>query len=402
MYDLIIVGARCAGSATALLLARKGYRVLVVDKATFPSDTLSTHFVHLQGIVRLKRWGLLDQVIASNCPPVSQWTFDFGPFQLTGAPQPIEGVGDVYCPRRLVLDKLLIDAAAEAGAEIREGFVVEEILMEGSRVTGIRGHAHGGGTVTEYARLVIGADGMRSMVAQVVQAEEYNVRPKLNCAYFTYWSGIALDGVEDYPRDQKASILFPTNDGLVCTFLEFPLSQFHSFRADIEGNFLKMLDEISPQLGERVRAGKREERFSGTADLPNFFRRSYGPGWALVGDAAYHRDPLTAQGIGDALVGADLLTEAIDAGFSGRVPLDVALADYEQSRDSAFMPMYDLNYQLATLAPPPPHMQQLFFALRNNPQQLSRFYGALSGSVPLPEFFAPSNVETILTAAQLA
>ncbi len=162
--DVIVVGARCAGSPTAMLLARKGHRVLVVDRATFPSDTISTHMVHPLGVDALARWGLLDRLVATGCPPIITYTYDFGPFTLRGAP----GTKDApvaYCPRRIVLDKLLVDAAAEAGAEIREGFAVEEILMEAGRVVGIRGRSRGGDAVVERTRVVVGADGRHSTVA---------------------------------------------------------------------------------------------------------------------------------------------------------------------------------------------------------------------------------------------
>src|SRR5215207_8824661 len=170
-YDAIVVGARCAGSPTAMLLARRGYQVLVVDRATFPSDTISTHLVHPPGVAALQRWGLLDRLVATGCPPIHTYAFDFGPFTIAGAP----GTADApvaYGPRRTVLDKLLVDAAAEAGAEVREGFAVDEILVENDRVTGIRGHDRGGGaSVVERARIVVGADGFRSLVARAVRPE---------------------------------------------------------------------------------------------------------------------------------------------------------------------------------------------------------------------------------------
>src|SRR5258706_8851238 len=138
-YDVIIVGARCAGSPTAMLLARKGYRVLLVDRATFPSDTVSTHVVHPLGAAALARWGLIDRLTATGCPPIHTYTFDFGPFTIAGSP----GTPDApvaYCARRTVLDKLLVDAASEAGAEVREEFTVEELVVDDGRVTGVRGH----------------------------------------------------------------------------------------------------------------------------------------------------------------------------------------------------------------------------------------------------------------------
>ena len=396
MYDAIVVGARCAGSPTAMLLARKGYRVLLVDRATFPSDTMSSHFIHPPGVLRLERWGLLEQVRASNCPPIRELRFDVGPFAVTGSPPPLDGVAEFYAPRRIVLDKILVDAAIAAGAELREGFRVQEILMDGDCVTGIRGRTACGSTSTEEARIVVGADGMRSMVAQAVRAPRYNTRPALTCAYYTYWSGVPIgDIVELYPREGRFIIAFPTNDGLVGTFFEWPNEKFHEFRADIEGNFLKTL-ELAPGLAERIRQGNREAQFAGTAVLPNFFRKPYGPGWALVGDAGYHKDPLTAQGISDAFRDAELVAEAIDAGLSERRPLEEALADYERRRNEAAVPAYEHTLQFASLEPPPPPMQQLLVALRDNQPEANRFFGAMVGTVPMSKFFAPENTRRIV------
>ena len=189
-YDAIVVGARCAGAPTAMLLARKGYRVLVVDRASFPSDTLSTHMIHAPGIAALHRWGLLDEVTATGCPPVETYSFDFGPFTIAGTPRPSDGISTGYAPRRTVLDKILVDAADHAGAEVREGFTVEDVVVEDGSVVGIRGHGEGGETVFERARVVIGADGRNSHVAKAVRPEQYNDKPMLQWSYYTYWSGL--------------------------------------------------------------------------------------------------------------------------------------------------------------------------------------------------------------------
>src|SRR5450755_4432958 len=376
MYDAIVVGARCAGSPTAMLLARRGYQVLLVDKSTFPSDVPRSHFIHPPGVALLKRWGLLEKIIASNCPPVHELAFDLGPFVLVGSALPVDGIADVYCPRRTVLDKILVDAAAEAGSELRENFLAEEVLMDGNRVTGIRGQGAGGATVTEQAHVVVGADGMRSLVARTVEAPTYNTKPTLACAYFGYWSGVSIEHAELYSRDHRIIIAFPTNDDLVCIFIEWPIHEFHAFRTDIEGNFLRTIDLV-PGLAERVRKGKQEGRFMGSGDLPNFYRKPYGSGWALVGDAGYHKDPYMAHGIMDAFRDAQRVAEAIDAGFSGRRELQEALADYERQRNEETMPIYELNSQLASLEPPPPGLQQLLGALYGNQAETNRFFSAL-------------------------
>lgn len=398
MYDIVVVGARCAGSPTAMLLARKGYRVLLVDKEAFPSDIMSTHFVHVPGVARLKRWGLLDKIVASNCPPVRSITLDLGSFSLTGYFPPMDDVDTAYGPRRRVLDKILVDAAVQAGAELREEFTTEEVLIEDGLVTGIRGRSRNGVSVTEQARFVVGADGQHSLVARAAGAAKYLEKPGVTCAYYTYWSGVSVNGAELFPRENRFIVAFPTNDDLVCNLVEWPKEDFPAVRSDIEGHFLKAL-EMAPGLAERIRSGKRAERFVGTVDLPNFFRKPYGPGWALVGDAGYHKDPNMAQGITDAFRDAESLANAIDNGFSGRQPLEEALAEYERQRNEAAMPGFELNFQFATLQPPPPEIQELFGALNGNQPETNRLIGALVGTVPIPEFFAPTNVQRILTEA---
>jgi flavin-dependent dehydrogenase len=381
-----------------MLLARKGYRVLLVDQATFPSDTISTHHVQQPAVARLKRWGLLDRLIASKCPPTTRWTFDVGAFALHGSPTPVEGVADGYAPRRTVLDKLLVDAAVEAGAEVREAFVARELVWDGDRVMGLRGASRGHTPVTEQARIVIGADGQHSFVARTVQASTYNEHPALECAYYSYWSGVPVNGTELYLRERRAVLALPTNDELVLLLAAWPITEFHTFRTDIPGNYLQTLT-LAPGLADRVRSGKREARIVGTADLRNFFRTPYGPGWALVGDAGYHKDPVTAQGITDAFRDAELLATALDEGFAGRRPLDAALADYEQQRNNAVLPMYGYTLQLANLeVPPPPEMAQLFAALRGNQVETNRFLGTIAGTVAIPEFFAPESMQRIIGA----
>ncbi|MBC7790438.1 MAG: NAD(P)/FAD-dependent oxidoreductase [Anaerolineae bacterium] len=399
MYDAIVVGARCAGSPTAMLLARKGYRVLLLDKAAFPSDTLSTHYIHQPGVASLHRWGLLNKVVASGCPPIERQIFDVGPFALNGSPPPSDGITAGYAPRRLILDKILLDAAVDAGCNVREHFSVEELVTDGERVTGIRGRSQGGNLVREEARIVVGADGLRSVIARMVGAPAYNEQAASSCAYYTYWSDVSIQTAELYPRPERMLIAAPTNDGLTLTIVYWPEAAFHEVRSDIEGHFMHALDMV-PGLADRVRAGSRAEKFRGSAGLRGFFRRPYGPGWALVGDASYHKSPITAEGITDAFRDSELLAEAIDETFAGRLSADEAFGAYEHRRNEAAMPLYQMTCDLAKLEPPPPEMQRLFAALRNNEEQSGRFIGTIAGTVPIPEFFSPENMQRVMGAME--
>jgi flavin-dependent dehydrogenase len=397
-YDAIVVGARCAGSPTAMLLARKGYRVLVVDRASFPSDTLSTHFVHAPGVAALHRWGILDEVIASNCPPVNSYSFDFGPITISGAPRPSDGFATGYAPRRTILDKILVDGADRAGAEVREHFTVEEVVIEDGTVVGIRGHGEDGKSVVERARVVIGADGRNSHVAKAVTPEQYNEKPMLMWAFYTYWSGLPIDDFSITVRPDRGWGAFPTNDGLTLVVVGWPAAEATAYKSDVEANYLKTL-ELAPEFADQVRGAKREERFAG-GSVPNFFRKPYGPGWALVGDAGYTKDPITAQGISDAFHDAELCSDALDAAFTGERAYAEAMADYHQTRDARVLAIYEFTTQLATMEPPPPEMQQLFGAMYGNPDAMDMFVSLTAGTVSPVEFFAPENIGRLMSAAR--
>lgn len=395
MYDAIIVGARCAGASTALLLARKGYRVLLLDRAIFPSDTMSGHMIHLQGVARLKRWGLGDRLHELDTPPIRQILFDFGNGTLRGEAPAIDNTTEGISPRRYLIDKMLVDAAVAAGVELREEFSVEELLFDGDAVVGVQGRTRQGTIVTEYAHIVIGADGISSKIARLVDAPSYLTVDALTCNYYSYWSGVETEGMEMYARDGRFITAVPTNDDLTIVNVLWPQHQFHNFRSDVEENFLHTLD-LAPGLAERVRAGRRVERFTGTAHTQNFLKRPYGPGWALVGDAGFHKDPITAQGMTDAFRDAELLATAINEGLSEGWLMEDALTGYEQRRNEAALPMYQFTCDLARLAPPTTEMRQLLTELLGNQEDTNRFFGTLAGTVSLDEFFAPGNVERMV------
>ena len=396
-FDAIVVGARCAGSPTAMLLARQGYRVLMVDRATFPSDTVSTHIVHPNGVRALSRWGLLDRLTATGCPPIHTYSFDFGPFTLAGSPGTPEAPL-AYCPRRTILDKLLVDAAAESGVEVREGFSVERVVIEDGRVAGIEGRSKQGGSIVERAEVVVGADGRRSVVAEAVRPGQYDDKPPVLAGYYTYWSGLPMGGrFEQYVRERRGFAAVATHDDLTLVIAGWPYAEFAENKKDIEGNYLATI-ELAPDFADRLRGARQEARFAGAA-VPNYFRKPYGPGWALVGDAGYNKDFITAQGIMDAFRDAELCATALSETFSGTRSFEDAMSDYHRARDATVKAMYEFTCQLATLEPPPPETQQLLAAIHGNKEAMDGFARLNAGTISPAEFFGQENVRAIMAAA---
>jgi flavin-dependent dehydrogenase len=247
---------------------------------------------------------------------------------------------------------------------------------------------------------VIGADGRNSRVARTVEPEQYNDKPMLQWSYYTYWSGLPMDGAEIVIRPDRGWGAFPTNDGLTLVVVGWPYAESTAYKTDVEANYLKTL-ELAPQWAARVRAAKREERFAGGA-VDNFFRKPFGPGWALVGDAGYDKDPITAQGISDAFRDAEMCSSALDDVFTGARSFADAMSDYQHARDTKVGPMYDFTTQLATLEPPPPEMQQLLGAVYGNRDAMDDFVSIVAGTVSPVEFFDPDNIGRIMSAADKA
>ena len=399
MYDAIVIGARCGGAATATLLARAGQRVLLVDRAKFPSDIPHGHLIHRGGPKRLARWGLLDRVIATGSPAITRMSSDLGDHSISATDLQVDGVPVAIGPRRTALDAVLVDAAVEAGAELRAGFSVASLTTDGDRVTGIRGgDRRANTTVTERAAITIGADGRNSFVARTVSAPEYENVPALTCWYFSYWADVPSDVLEIYDRYSRAIFAFPTNDGLFAVFVAWPIAELDRVRSDIERVFLAALDGI-PALGERIRAGRRADRFYGATNVRSFLRKPYGAGWALVGDAGCHKDPYLALGVADAFRDAELLATAVSDGLSGRRPLDDALAGYEQSRNEATMPDYRMNLDRARFAPMTTSERSLRSALSGNAQATRQFFLTIEDLAPREVFFGPENMGQLMARA---
>jgi flavin-dependent dehydrogenase len=329
-----------------MLLARQGHNVLVVDRDSFPSDTLSTSFFQDDASAALDRWGLYERLLGTGVPTMSM-TFTLGPGLISVSPpnqyQPI-------APRRTYLDKLLVDAARESGAEVREKFSVQEILKDASgRVTGIRGRGSDGNSVVEEARVVVGADGRNSLLARNVEAEEYHVVEPTTCGYYSYFDGDRGEGAELFYNGRHAFFAFPTHDGQTCFAAEAPFEAWAEFKADPETYLFEKMKEHAPALFERADGAKRAETMYGMQGRRAFFRTPYGNGWALVGDAGYLKDPITGAGCNDAFRDAQLLSDGLHAWLNGNEEFEQAMAAYQQHRDAVAKPGYDQCVYMAEL-----------------------------------------------------
>lgn len=344
-YDVIIVGARLAGASTALLLARAGWRVLVVDRGRRGSDTLSTHALMRPGVLQLERWGLLAQVEAAGTPGQNRVVFHYGDDLLE-----LDLSRLLYAPRRTVLDPILVAAAEEAGAVVRFGVDARGLLRGANgRVAGVRVRDEQGDIVELRARMTVGADGRRSWVARAVDAPVTRSGTYAGAALYGYWMDVDTAGYEWCFRPGAGAGVIPTNDGRVCVFAGMPGPRFAAeLRYDLEGGLLRVLAETSPTVAERVLAGRRVEPVRGFPGMPGHLRRPWGPGWALVGDAGYLKDPITAHGMTDALRDAELLAHALDRLLAGVVDPVHALSGYEHIRNDLSLRMFDATDAVAS------------------------------------------------------
>ncbi len=334
-YDVVVVGARPAGAATAMVLARAGLRVLVVDRSRYGADTLSTHALLRGGVVQLARWGLLDRITGAGTPPVRRTVFHYGDRRIEVPIKPGAGVDALYAPRRTVLDPILVDAAVAAGAEVRFGVAVTGLRRDSNgRVTGVVGRDETGAAFTAAARITVGADGMGSTVARLTGAPVERAATSAAAFIYGYWDGLAANGYELFYRPGVTAGLFPTNGGQTCVFAGTTPRRFRTeSRAGVTLAYGRLLDEASPGMLDPGTGARSPARLRVFAGRPGHLRRASGPGWALVGDAGYFKDPATAHGITDALRDAELLARAIITAAAGETPEAVALAAYQATRD---------------------------------------------------------------------
>ena len=343
-YDAVVVGARVAGAATAMLLARRGLRVLAIDRSRYGSDTLSTHALMRAGVLQLHRWGLLDRVEAAGTTAIRSTAFHYADEVIDIAIKARDGIGALYAPRRTVLDALLVDAARESGAEVVHGLrLVDLVLGVENRVSGVLVQDLDGSVMRIGSERVIGADGLRSTVGRLVGAEPYHVGRHASSNVYAYWEDLDMEGYHWYYRPGVSVGAIPTNDGRICIFASSPPKRFsEEIRFDIAAGYHRVLEETSPELAETVARGRRVGSLHGFPGQVGFFRQSWGRGWALVGDAGYFKDPITAHGISDALRDAELLARAIVQGS------EKALADYQSTRDALSRGLFEVSDGIAS------------------------------------------------------
>jgi flavin-dependent dehydrogenase len=347
-YDVVVVGARVAGAAAARLLAQSGLDVLLLDRTRVPADTVSTHALMLGGVIQLRRWGLLDAVAATGATPVDGVDISAGDVTFTARVKPIGGVERLYAPRRLTLDPLLLDAARAAGVDVHTGVTVDRVLRDrGGRVVGVGCVDETGRPVEVRARWVVGADGIRSAVAGLVGARTMRSDPGTSASHYAYWSGLEGHRYDFAFGTRSGAGAIPTDGGLTCVFVNCLTEQVGELRRDLDTGFHRLLETTAPGIAEQVRHGERVTGYRGARALPAFLRQAAGPGWLLIGDAGYHRDPFSAHGITDAFRDAELAARAIRAAASGDdEPAVMQL--FQQLRDVFALPMYDATLRLAS------------------------------------------------------
>ena len=372
-FDAVVVGARCAGAATALLLARAGARVLVVDKGAYATDTLSTHALMRGAVLQLDRWGVLPGIVSAGTPPVQSTTFSYAKGDVTVPIEPRFGVSALYAPRRALLDRLLVDAAVQSGAEFAYGVRVDDVSMDRrGRVRGIvAGHL---GTIE--ADLVVGADGIYSTVARRVGAAPILEGRYAGGVLYSYWENLPADGFYWRFRPGVGLGIIPTNNAACCVFVEVPADRFSGeVSGDVAAAYGRLLREAAPEFGSRFDDAQRVEQVRGFGGHRGFIRAGSGPGWALVGDAAYFKDPITAHGITDALRDAEFLARAIIDGSAS------ALTSYESSRLELSKTLFELTDEMASFARSDDDVQALHRAVST---EMSREVRALAALAPLP------------------
>ncbi|MFG1679356.1 NAD(P)/FAD-dependent oxidoreductase [Nonomuraea sp. NPDC049269] len=380
--DVVIVGARCAGSAAAIALARAGRRVIAVDSARFPSPTISTHLMWPGGLAELARLGALDRVAALGAPRLPLASVEIPGVRAVGGYSAVDGISYAMCARRAGLDLALVETARAEGAEVREGCRVTGLLWSEGRVAGVEVNERGGRSYALRAPVVVGADGRRSTVARLAgAADPYLRRRDGRACYYAYFADPdeSLRAVaSQWRQGAELGTAFPCDGGLTLVLLMPPDARAPDFRKYPEKEYDRTIDELLPGLAERLRGCARRSRVFGAAGLESYFRVSAGPGWALVGDAGHFKDPVTAQGIRDALRFGRLMGESLADTDLSAGEVDAVLAEGERRRDRECLEAFYWTDRTGRADPVGPLDVEMHRALRAGPALMTRFLDVYS------------------------
>jgi flavin-dependent dehydrogenase len=398
-WDVIVVGGRCAGASTAYLVARQGYRVLVLDRDDLPGDMqASTHLIWQAGTACLGRWGLLDRLDGTGCRPMKHCLLDLGGLVLRGTPPPANGETRAFGPRRFVLDAMLLEAAQEAGATFQNGCSFDGVIESDGVVTGVRFTDPDGQTVEVYSTIVIGADGRTSAVADAVHAEILEEHPRHQGTVWAYFDDLPIDDLEFYSRPGRMVYAWYTSDNQTLAGICFRYEDYLPAARDAETRMPAEFATLTPDFAERLgRARCASDWMAGATK--GFMRRAAGPGWALVGDARVTMDPITAAGISNAFRDAERLSRAIHEGLSGARPIADALREFEADGNAASAQLYAFARDTSRLDPPNQTIIDLFTAMAGNQAAIDAYFGVFAQTVPVSEFFAPDNIARIIESS---
>lgn len=383
-YDVIVTGARCAGSALTIYLAKAGFKVLLVDKATFPSDTLSTNTFFNNTTALLRDLGVLDEVLKTNVTPIKSIKFQFDDTVIEGPIPVVAGEDTAYCIRRTHLDDILIRKARSIeNVTVLEGFRVKDLIYDGDCVAGVKGEDSSGVLREFRASLIVGADGRHSIVRKLVRSKQKIISPSTVAIYFGYFSNFQHDGeakFEVYKRGKNMAILFPTNENNYVVTANFPLSDkglLEKFKQNSEESLRQLLTEHFPNttIGARLTTATLIEPIRGLHEYENYWYEGMGKGWALVGDAICFKDPAMAQGIHDAIRGAQLLADILKRYNNQLSQWDQIGEEYQQAIEAEFMVRFYMGCELSKNEPISEQQDAVNKLISAHPAVIEKFLG---------------------------
>jgi 2-polyprenyl-6-methoxyphenol hydroxylase-like FAD-dependent oxidoreductase len=398
VYDVIVIGARCAGATTAMLLARRGHRVLMVDKDPRGSGMAhSTHFVQPIAVSKLKKWGLLP-ALEAVCPGIETYGLDFGSVVVRGTLPAVDGNARTFCPRREILDSILVSAAEAAGVDYFPNTKLVDLIRTDNAVSGVQVIAADGKAKSYSARLIVGADGPGSTVAKAVDAAHYHEAPAQQVTMWGYWRGLEVDGLEIAFRPGRAVYSGPTSGGDAMIGVNWVTADFKALRGEVEASYHATITQLIPALAAKIKRSTLSTPLR-LGSTRNFLRMPYGAGWVLVGDAGHKKDPTTAQGITDAFIDADECTEVIDQVLRGELAATAGFAAWHAARDARLISYHEMTIQMAKFEAPSATELALYHALTRQPEATTKFLGLITGSTNPQTFFAPDNLNAILAGS---